>query len=268
MCSYARNNKGHNYILIVIEMLSKYAWAVPLNSKSGNEVTRALPKIMRDDARCPRNLQTDRGKEFYNAEVLRITKKRKINHYLMYSVMKASVVERFNCTLKNAMWKHFALNGTYKWIDALPRLLSEYNERKHRTIGMRPVDITSAKAPGLLFTVYSNIKIAATGRFKVNDPVSVSKFKTIFEKGYTSNCTTEVFRIAKVQRTYPVTYLLTDFRGESIAGGFYEHELLRISDPDVYFVEKVLHQKDNKVYVKWLGMNSSHNSWINKGVVL
>jgi len=268
MRPYARHNKGHNYILTVIDVLSKYAWAVPLKTKSGNETARALSKIMRDDARCPRNLQTDEGKEFYNAEVRKITTKRKINHYSTYSVMKASVVERFNRTLKNAMWKHFTLNGTYKWIGELPRLLSEYNERKHRTIGMRPVDVTPAKAPGLLSTVYSNVKIAAPGRFKVNDPVRVSKFKTIFEKGYTPNWTTEVFRISKVQRTYPVTYLLTDSRGESIAGGFYEHELLRVSDPDVYLVEKVLRRKGNKVYVKWLGMDSSHNSWINKGAVL
>ncbi|CAL1671911.1 unnamed protein product [Lasius platythorax] len=123
---------------------------------------------------------------------------------------------------------------------------------------MRPVDVISAKA--LLSTVYRNVKIAAPGRFKVNDPVGVSKFKTIFEKGYTPNWTNEIFRIAKVQRTYPVTYLLTDSRRKSIAGKLYEHELLRVSDPDVYLVEKVLRRKGNKVYVKWLEMDSSHNS--------
>ncbi|CAL1671912.1 unnamed protein product [Lasius platythorax] len=78
---------------------------------------------MRDDARCSKHFQTDREKEFYNAKVLKITKKRKIRHYSTYSVMK-SVVERFNRTLKNVMWKYCTLNGTYKWIDALPRLLS------------------------------------------------------------------------------------------------------------------------------------------------
>jgi len=61
----------------------------------------------------------------------------------MYSVMKVSVVERFNRTLKNNMWETFTLNGSYKWIDELPRLLSDYNHRKHQTIGMRPIDVTS-----------------------------------------------------------------------------------------------------------------------------
>nr|XP_012221152.1 PREDICTED: uncharacterized protein LOC105671473 [Linepithema humile] len=132
--------------------------------------------------------------------------------------MKASVVERLNRTLKNEMWKFFTLAGSYKWIDDLPRLVSEYNGRKHRTIGMRPIDVTPEIAKGLLSTVYSNIKIAAPAKFR----------------------STEVFKIATVQRTNPVTYLIKDYRGDPVAGGFYEYELLKTAQPDVYLVEKVL----------------------------
>jgi len=139
----------------------------------------------------------------------KLLKKHDINHYSKYSVMKASVVERFNHTLKNDMWKQFTLNGNYRWIDLAPHLVSEYNARKHRTIGMRPIDVTPVITNKLL-TVYSRIKIAAPTRFKVGDSVRVSMFKT-FEKGYTPNWTTvytEVFKIIKVQKTNPVTYLL------------------------------------------------------------
>ncbi|XP_020296715.1 uncharacterized protein LOC109861466 [Pseudomyrmex gracilis] len=153
--------------------------------------------------------------------------------------MKVSIVERFNRTLKNDMWKQFTLNGTYKWIDILSRLLVEYNARKHRTIDMRPIDVTLAIADKLLITVYSNVKIAGPARFKVGDPT-----------------------------TYLVTYLLEDSRGQSVAGGFYEHELHRVANPDVYLVEKVLRKKDDKVYVKWLGLDKSYNSWIDKTNVL
>jgi len=96
--------------------------------------------------------------------------------------MKASVVERFNRTLKNDMWKQFTLNGNYRWIDLLPHFVSEYNARKHRTIGMRPIDVTPAIANKLLTTVYSRIKIAAPARFKVSDSVRVREYKTLFEK--------------------------------------------------------------------------------------
>ncbi|GAB1860707.1 Integrase core domain-containing protein [Camponotus japonicus] len=268
MRPYARHNRGHNYILTVIDALSKYAWAVSLKRKSGDEVARSLSGIARASGRCPKNLQTDKGREFYNAEVRGFVEKREINHYSTYSVLKASTVERFNRTLKNSMWKYFTLNGTYKWLDAPPRLVSEYNARKHRTIGMRPIDVTPARASRLLSTVYSRPKIAAPGKFRPNDPVRVSKYKTLFEKEYTPNWTAEVFRVAEVRRTNPVTYLLTDSRGEPIAGGFYEYELQRVSDPDVYLVERVLRRKGNMVFLKWLGMDKSHNSWINKANIL
>ncbi|KYQ51588.1 hypothetical protein ALC60_09309 [Trachymyrmex zeteki] len=49
---------------------------------------------------------------------------------------------------------------------------------------------------------------------------------------------------------------------------FYEHELHRATYPDVYLVEKVLRRKGDKVYVKWLGFDGSHNSWIHKNNVV
>ncbi|RLU23814.1 hypothetical protein DMN91_004022 [Ooceraea biroi] len=127
-----------------------------------------------------------------------------------------------------------------QWIVQMGRLLSrlvrEYNARRHRTIAMRSVDVTPATSARLLSTVYKSVKIAALAQFRVEDTVRVSKYKTLFAKGYTPNWTTEVFRIAKVQRTNPVTYLLEDSRGNPISGGFYEHELLRARNPDFYLV--------------------------------
>ena len=72
----------------------------------------------------------------------------------------------------------------------------------------------------------------------------------------------EVFRIVKVQKTNSVTYLLEDYCGKPVAGGFYEYELHRAINPDVYIVEKMLSKKGNDVYVKWLKFDNSHSSWI------
>ncbi|XP_020297292.1 uncharacterized protein LOC109861862 [Pseudomyrmex gracilis] len=124
---------------------------------------------------------------------------------------------------------------------------------------MRLINVTPAIADKLLITVYSNVKIAGPARFKVSDPVRVSKFKTVFNKRYTPNWTTEVFKISKIQTTYPVTYLLENSRGQFVAGGFYEYELHPVAHPDVYLVEKVLRKKGDKVYVKWLGLDKSYN---------
>lgn len=86
----------------------------------------------------------------------------------------------------------------------------------------------------------------------------------MFDKGYTPNWSTELFKIVKIQLTNPATYLLEDMSGGPIRGSFYEHELQKAKHQDAYLVQKVLRRKRNKVYVKWLGFDKSHNSWIEK----
>ncbi|XP_043475947.1 uncharacterized protein LOC122507353 [Leptopilina heterotoma] len=179
--------------------------------------------------------------------------------------LKASIVERFNRTLKNMMWPEFNLQGNYKWINLLPTLMSKYNNKKHRTIGMKPKDVTVEDTRELLRRIRKLRRIPLKrSKFKVGDRVRVSKFKNIFEKGYTPNWTTEIFTVDKVKSTKPVTYKLKDYQNQPIEGGFYEEELLKVQYPDVYLVEKVLKTRGNDVYVKWLGFDSSHNSWIKK----
>ena len=90
MHPYSSFNRGHHYIFTVIDVLSKYAWAVPLKSKGGSETADAIVEIIRASGRCPKNLQTDMGKEFYNVDVQKILKKHNVNHYSTYSTLKAS----------------------------------------------------------------------------------------------------------------------------------------------------------------------------------
>ena len=85
MRPYSGFNRGHHYILTVIDVLSKYAWAVPLKSKGGSETANAIAEIVRKCRRCPKNLQTDMGKEFYNADVQKILKKHDV--YLVKKVL-------------------------------------------------------------------------------------------------------------------------------------------------------------------------------------
>ncbi|XP_018338825.1 PREDICTED: uncharacterized protein LOC108746507 [Trachymyrmex septentrionalis] len=131
---------------------------------------------------------------------------------------------------------------------------------------MRPADITPAIADRLLAMIYNRVKIVVLVRYKVSDSVCVSKFKTIFDKGYTPNWSMKVFKIIKVPQMNPITYLLEDSRREPITGGFYEYNC--IANPDVHLVEKMLHKRRNEVYMKWLEFDNSHNSWIHKDNML
>lgn len=214
--------------------------------------------------KVPKNIHSDEGKEFFNKNFASLMKKNEINHYHTYSKMKASIVERFNRTLKNKMWKQFSLNGNYKWTPFLKTLIDAYNKTYHRTIRMKPIEVTKKNEKKLLKTVYNHPKLIKKSKFKINDFVRISKNKTIFEKGYIPNWSTEIFQIQKINLTNPTTYVLKDFQNEKILGSFYEQELLKTKYPNIYLVEKKIKEKGKKVFVKWLGFDNLHNSWINK----
>lgn len=268
MISYAKENVGFKYLLTVIDTFSKFAWVEPLKKKTSHMVVDAFNKIFNESKRIPKNLQTDMGTEFYNTDFKQLMKQKNINHYSTFSPIKACIVERFNRTLKEQMWKKFSLQGSYKWVTILENLVKDYNNKKHRTIKLAPVDVNEKNEKRILKQVYTYPILIQKNKFNLGEFVRVSKFKTIFEKGYTPNWTTEIFTVNKVNNKFPVTYLLEDYQGQPIAGRFYEQELQKTNLPDTYLVEKILKRKGSKVYVKWLGFKSSHNTWINKKDIL
>ena len=93
--------------------------------------------------------------------------------------------------------------------------------------------------------------------------IKFSTYKHLFEKGYTPSWTTEIFTIRKRQPSYPATYHLKDYTNNPIDGGFYEFELQKTNYPKSYLVEKILKHAKGKLFGKWLGFESNHNSRIN-----
>lgn len=264
---FANINNNFRYMLTVIDTFSKFAWVAPLKTKSARDVTNAMNHII-NQGRIPKNLQTDHGKEFYNKQFSNLMLKHNINHYSSFSILKASIVERFNRTLKGMMWKQFSLQGTYKWVHMYQDLVDTYNGKKHRTIGIAPKDVNITNENKILKNKFNHRKIFLNGKFKVGDFVRISKYKHFFAKGYTPNWTTEIFKISRIQNTFPVTYILEDYQGNSIQGGFYEYELQMTRFPDIYLVEKILKTRGDKAFVKWLGFSNQHNSWVDKNEIL
>lgn len=131
---------------------------------------------------------------------------------------------------------------------------------------MTPNEVNSDNEQELLNTVYKYKREYSQRRmakFMVGDYVRLSKYRVMFDKSYTPNWTTEVFRVRKVQyNTDPITYLLKSYQDEEIQGSVYAEELQHVRNPDEYLVEKILRRKKGYVYVKWLGFDNQHNSWI------
>jgi len=199
MSAYANVNKNHHFLLTVIDTFSKYAWAVPIKTKSGKDVTAAMRSVL-ERGRQPRPLQVDEGKEFYNATFKNLMEEYGIRMYSTYSNLHASIIGRLNRTFKTRMWKEFSFRGSYKWIDILSELVSSYSPTKHRTIGMKPAYVTAANANRLKMIYQQRQRPPRKKpKFKVGDKVRVSKLKHAFQKGYTPSFSSEIFEITAVK---------------------------------------------------------------------
>lgn len=269
MISFAKHNDDYQYILTVIDCLSKYLWALPLKTKSPKDVKQAFAVIFKTSGRIPKKLQTDAGKEFYGSEMQKFLKSHDVQHFSSFSEKKASIVERVNRTLKERMWKYFTAKNTYKWIDVLDQLVQGYNSSFHRTIQMKPVDVNKNNEKEVWNTVYMKKALMAGGKpkLKEGDLVRIVKYKRkLLDKGYLPAWTEELFRIVKVHNKSPFTYSLADWNSEPIEGRFYESELQKVVDTGEYRVEKVLRTRTRKgqkeALVKWQGWPEQYNQWL------
>jgi len=268
MRKYADDNNGYKYLLTVIDCFSKYAWAVPLKSKQSHEIINAFTEIFKF-RKCMK-LQCDKGTEFINKPVQAFLKSENVHFFTADNPdIKASMVERFNRTLKTKMWKYFTHTKTTKYIDVLEKLLISYNNSYHSSIKMAPVEVNKLNILDVYKTLYGKEKSVVNTKFKfqVGDHVRIKKEKLTFEKGYESNFTQEIFIISeRISRAQPV-YKVTDLKGEQLSSIFYEPELIKVGKIDYrkkFEIEKVLERKGNKVLVQWKGFPSSFNEWIPK----
>ena len=273
MVQVQSKNQGFRYILTCIDILSRYAWARPLKTKSGNEVAAAIADIF-ESGRKPRRIQTDQGGEFFNPAVKKLLSDNDIELFSVKSPVKAAMVERFNRTLKSKIWRMFTSRNNHKWLDDLPKLVYSYNNAKHRTIAMKPANVNKDNAMLVWERLYAKDKrnVSTMKGIREGDVVRISAAKGQFEKGYLPNWSREEFTVDKINTKYlPNMATLKDYSGETIEGAFYADEIQKIireKDDDVYDVEKIIRQKKKygEVWylVKWLGYGNNFNSWVRK----
>jgi hypothetical protein len=268
LSSLQKYNDGYKFILTCIDIFSKYAWAVPLKNKSATTVCDAFESVLKSSNRKPFRVQTDKGTEFLNKDFQKLLKKNDIHFFTTNTETKCCVVERFNRTLKEKMFKYFTAKNTFKYIDVLPQFLLAYNNSPHRTIGMPPSEVSYENEHDILQKVF-RLKPLETIKFKCNigDTVRISKLKKHFEKGYMPNWSEEIFTVHERFSRNPPVYTLKDFSGEKIEGVFYEKEIQKIDNNQTYYVvESVLktRKRNGKTehFVKWRGYPDSFNSWV------
>ena len=215
-------NKGFRFLLCVIDIFSKYAWVIPLKDKKGISIVNAFQKILKGSDRKPNQIWVDKGSGFYNNSFEKWLKDNDIEMYSIHNKGKSVVAERFIKTLKNKTYKYMISISKNMYIDKLDDIINEYNNTYHRKIKMKPVDINDYTY--IDFEKEVNNK---DPKFKIGNYIRISKYKSIFAKGYMPNWSEEVFVTKKVKNTVPWTYIINDVNGEEIIGTFYEKKIAK-----------------------------------------
>ena len=238
MSSLSKYNKNYKFILTVIDIFTKYAWAIPLKNKSVLSITIGF-KIVLGESRKPEKLWVDRGSEFYNKTFKSLHKEYETKLYSTYIDLKAVFIERFNRTLLHIINKPMFINGDGNWVNMLNDAFITYNNNLHSTINMTPVDASNNPDKVKYTFSFKNIK----PKLKVGDYNRNADKRNTFSKGYTSNWNRELFKVNEVLKTRPPTYKIEHINGEIINGKYYEQELLK-SEFDFESNNKVLESID------------------------
>ena len=261
-------NDGCNFILTCIDVLSKWADAEPVPRKTATATSAAFEAILNRTRRRPERVESDQGKEFYNSTFSDLCKREGIHHFSSQSSHKACVVERFNRSLKDLMYRHFTAQNTYRWKEVLPDLLKTYNNRYHRSIKMTPNQVNANNELAVYRTLYRK-KPKSGKRLQSGNLVRISRKRHIFEKGYLPNFTEEIFKVTKVLSNHtPNRYELEDLSGEAIKGRFAPEEIQKVikGDDDLWKIERIIRtvkRKDGAYhFVKWRGFPDKFNSLI------
>ena len=260
----AKYNWGIRYLLTVLDVLSKYAWGQPLKAKTGVALVHAFDKILKQGRRQPNRLQTDRGKEFYNSTLQRWLEEQGIQHFSTEGDAKASVVERFNRTLKERLYCYFTAANTLRFDDVLPELVQGYNATRHRSIDMAPQDVTWENEEAVWKRLYGP---RLKGKKNPNSRWGIGCVSTRFIVRLKKAIYLRSVCRASCGAGTSATYKIREWDDTPVQGTFYEADLQKVHVSDVFRIEKVLKRQKDRLLVKWKGWPDKYNSWIARGDV-
>lgn len=232
-----KQNDGFSFILTCIDVFSKYAWVRPVKNKTGLEILNAFKDILKESDRIPIAVQSDKGREFKNHLFTSFLKQMGIKQQFpkVLSLQKAAVIERFNRTLKEKLFKYYTFKKNKRFVDIIQPLVNTYNNTVHSTIKMKPNEVNSNN----VLQVYENThgrfmnEKKQKQKFNENDYIRIVRKKSRLEHGYTQTYTKEIFQILKVINKAPLPlYLLKDLRGVEVDGKFYADELQKVGKPN------------------------------------
>ncbi len=200
---YGTKNKNYNWLLIVIDVLTKKAAGFPLKKKTKTETYNALHKAYNfiSNGKIPMALTTDNGKEFNDV------KKDNMIHKTVevgdHRVL--GVIDRFSRTIKNIVSKYMTRNQNNVWIDKIAKIINTYNNTPHSSLeNMTPNEASKDTDAAIRISIqkHQDARMEQRKEFHIGDKVRLQNEKTIVSKGYEPNYSHKVYTIEKIEGNY------------------------------------------------------------------
>jgi len=185
---YTRQNRGYNGILTLVNIPSRFGYAVPFKGK--NDTLRAFQAFMAEAKKNKQDvlrLETDNGSEFLNRNFKTYLNTEGIKHTTSApgDHRKQGIIERFNQTMRGWIERWLTEKKVNNWIDVMPEILEYYNQRKHKTTGVAPAEMTKSDEDDLIGDQYEATEHARAQIDLIHpgDKVRVILHKKAFGKG-------------------------------------------------------------------------------------
>ena len=230
MDKLSRWNRGINFLLVTVDVFSRFLRVEALRSKGAEGVKAAFIKMCskKNELNFPKKLWLDQGKEFFG-DMANFCEDVGVKYYHTYSETKVAFGERAIRTLKVLIYRYLEENDTLTYIKELQMFVDVINSRINRNIGLAPKDVVNAD---FLTVMYKRMKLRKNTKpkFQVGDKVRLALAEGKFQKGYKPHYTHEIFLVRKINTSAPFpTYFVVDQKGENIDGIFYEQELSKVA---------------------------------------
>ena len=192
------NNRGYRYVLVVIDNFSKFGWTVPIKNKNAQTIKDSFENILINSKRKPNLIESDRGKDFYNNIFQDFLNRNNIKLYSRNSSYGAVFAERFNRTIRDLLKKSVFEQGDAKWIDVLPKITKQYNNRIHSSTKLTPIQASLKKNEGFVYKNLLDKRKKITPKFQINDLVRTAGLKKTFSKSDTTNWSYKLYKITEI----------------------------------------------------------------------
>ena len=234
------NNKGYRYVLVTKDNFSKFGWTTPLKNKNPQTKKDSFENILTSSKRKPNLIETDRGKEFYNNIFQDFLNKNNINLYSRNSSYGAVFAERFNRTIRDLLKKIVFEQGDAKWIDVLPTITKQYNNRIHSSTKLTPIQASLKKNEGYVYKNLLDKRKKVKPKFQINDFARTADLKKTFSKGDTTSWSYKLYKITEIINDTIPSYRLDNLKER------YNESLLKKTE---------LTMKENNAVMKKLNLN-------------